>query len=178
MIKLKDILGSNLNELFDTSAKDITWDTSDPDSVTGEFTVSNGNEYELSIVAPYMAPDEIDVSEFFDDKVPEEFEDKSRFVEFKLMTGAKPTSYLDSGGKSGIEGTGAAAEVFGIVINGLLWYIKKYKPSAIYFQAVEPSRIRLYTVITKRMLQSLSGWKTKIDGGHFIIYNSRLLRNK
>jgi predicted nucleotidyltransferase len=167
---IRDYKGeSPLMEVLDTPAKGIKWDTEDTDLITGKFTASNNIKYNIDILAPYIGPDELDPFDFFsDDQMTDEFYDSARFVEFEQVT----RSYK---GKQGIEGTGAAAEVFGIVVNGLLSYIKKYKPSMLYFQAVEPNRQNLYKTMCERIVRLLPGWQCEQKGSHFAIYNTKLL---
>jgi len=167
---IRDYKGeSPLMEVLDTPAKGIKWDTYDPELITGKFTASNNIKYNIDILAPYIGPDELDPYDFFsDEQMTDEFYDSARFVEFERVT----KSYK---GKQGIEGTGAAAEVFGIVVNGLLSYIKKYKPSMLYFQAVEPNRQKLYKTMSERIIRLLPGWQFEQKGSHFAIYNTKLL---
>jgi hypothetical protein len=167
---IRDYKGeSPLMEVLDTPAKGIKWDTYDPELITGKFIASNNIKYNIDILAPYIGPDELDPYDFFSsEQMTDEFYDSARFVEFERVT----KSYK---GKQGIEGTGAAAEVFGIVVNGLLSYIKKYKPSMLYFQAVEPNRQKLYKTMSERIIRLLPGWQFEQKGSHFAIYNTKLL---
>jgi hypothetical protein len=80
--------------------------------------------------------------------------------------------------KQGIEGTGSAAEVFGIVINAIIQYVKKARPALLYFQAAEPNRRALYARIIRRILPDLPGWSsTADDAGQFAIYNRRAIKS-
>lgn len=168
---IRDYKGeSPLMEVLDTSSKGIKWDTEDTDLITGKFTASNNIKYSIDILAPHIGPDELDPYDFFsDEQMTDVFYDSARFVEFEQVT----KSYK---GKQGIEGTGAAAEVFGIVVNGLLSYVKKYKPSMLYFQAVEPNRQKLYKAMSERIVRLLPGWQFQQKGSHFAIYNTKLLK--
>jgi hypothetical protein len=84
------------------------------------FTASNGVRYQLDFLEPYIGPDEMSPYDFFDS---DEVYNKSKFVSFEQITqhmkGGHPVA------KQGIEGTGSAAEVFGIVINAIIQYVKK-----------------------------------------------------
>jgi hypothetical protein len=62
-------------------------------------------------------------------------------------------------GKIGITKTGNAAEVFSIVSNGVLDFVRTNKVNEIQFSAIEPSRSRLYSTLTKF-------WANKLGWGH------------
>ena len=176
MIKLKDIIDSNFYEIFDTPADKIKWDISDQDLVIGTFTVSNGKKYKLSLESQSMSGDEIDPSNFFDD-LPNDIYKDAKIATFELLSDTGDNQSYNNG-KMGIEGTGNAAEVFGIVVNGLISYIKKYKPSMIYFQAAEPNRRSLYSVMVNRLIKVLPGWKFKSKDNTFVVYNDLLFQKR
>jgi hypothetical protein len=157
-----------VDEVFDTQIAQPKWDiTYDGELVSLEFTASNGVPYTLDFTAPYMAPGEkISPYDFFDDLSDEAYE-RARFVEFE-QTAAKQYTR----GKQGIEGTGSAAEVFGIVSNAMKQYVKKFQPSMLYFQAAEPSRQSLYARMLAKVAQDI-GWSYKQDGGHFVIFDKK-----
>lgn len=172
-VKLLDAgMGSEqLNELFDTQPdkqvkakwkhdKSVGMETSDM-----YFTASNGVKYKLEIIHPDMAPDEIAPDELLDFQMSDDYYDSGRYVSFEQMGKG------EYDGKMGIAGTGAAAEVFGIVVNAITQFIKKHMPTYLYFQAAEPSRIKLYARMIDRMVTAIPGYKSHHDGnGHFIIY--------
>ena len=168
-------LGTEITEVLDTKASTASsqWNTSDPDMIKFNFTASNGVEYQLDFLAPYIGPDEMGPEDFFDS---DEVADNSKFVSFEQITqdmkGGHPVV------KQGIEGTGSAAEVFGIVVNAIIQYAKKARPSLLYFQAAEPNRRALYARMIQRVLPSLPGWASmSLDGGHFGIYNKRAVKS-
>jgi hypothetical protein len=137
------------------------------------FTASNGVQYQLDFLAPYIGPDEMDPYDFFDS---DEVFDNSKFVSFEQITqdmkGGHPVV------KQGIEGTGSAAEVFGIVVNAITQYVKKARPALLYFQAAEPNRRALYARIIQRVLPALPGWAgMSLEGGQFGIYNKRAVKS-
>jgi len=171
---LDTAIGKKITEVLDTKASAATsqWNTSDPDMVKFNFTASNGVQYQLDFLAPYIGPDEMGPEDFFDS---DEVFDNSKFVSFEQITqdmkGGHPVV------KQGIEGTGSAAEVFGIVVNAIIQYVKKARPSLLYFQAAEPNRRALYARMIQRVLPSLPGWASmSLDGGQFGIYNKRAVK--
>jgi len=173
-----DTIPSELTELFNTQpSKSAAWarpigQWDDMDEFN--FVASNGIAYQIDFLAPEVGPDELDPYTFFkpDEEISDQAYESAKFVEFEQKS--KPGDV----GKQGIEGTGAAAEVFGIVTNVILQYIKKAKPSMLYFQAAEPNRQRLYARMATRVAQTI-GWKVKQDGSaHFAIYNPRKIKGK
>ena len=160
-----------ITEVLDTSAADLTWKKQVGGTVA-HFTTSNGVQYQLFILVPGSGPEEMSPYDFFDDDISDKEYNQARFVEFEIQS-AEPHAI----GKQGIEGTGSAAEVFGIVTNALIQYIKQYNPSMLYFQAVEPGRVKLYVAIAKRLLQTMPGWAlATANNGHSIaLYNQQIV---
>jgi hypothetical protein len=176
---LRDVtIHSEFTEVFNTQpSKSATWARpigkwDDMDEFN--FVASNGIAYQVDFLAPSVGPDELDPYTFFepDEEISDQAYESSKFVSFEQKS--KPGDV----GKQGTEGTGAAAEVFGIVTNVILQYIKKAKPSMLYFQAAETNRQRLYARMATRIAQTI-GWKVKRDGpAHFAIYNPRKIKDK
>jgi len=161
------------NEVLNTKpakTNQARW-TNDDDMVNLSFVASNGVPYQLSFLEFYMAPDEVSPVDFLPSGTPDAVEERGRFVEF--IQEAKPGAGY---GKQGIEGTGAAAEVFGIVYNGIMQYVKKYKPTYLMFQAAEPSRQRLYATLVRKMLQTMPGWRSQQHGGVFFVYDTKYIK--
>lgn len=165
-----------LNEVFNTQPSNSAtwarpighWDDMDEFN----FIASNGVAYRVDFLAPVVGPDELGPESFFkpEEEISDQAYESARFVSFEQKSDDENTV-----GPQGIEGTGVAAEVFGIVTNVILQYIKKAKPSMLYFQAVEPNRQRLYARMAARLAQTIR-WKVKQDGpGHFAIYNPRVI---
>jgi hypothetical protein len=152
-----------VTEVLNTRARGAKWTRSDEDMSTMEFTASNGIVYEIDFLAPYIGPDEIDPIDFIPD-MSDDAIDQSVFVEFSQKDAAGDV-------KQGIAGTGAAAEVFGIVTNAILLFVKKRKPPMLYFQAAEPNRQKLYAAIINRLIKNMPGYTAKQLGDKFAIYS-------
>lgn len=168
-------------EVLNTRA-DGTWDNA-PDWMGMDkfvFTASNGVQYQLDFLSPEIGPEELgpesfDITDNLDKAAWDKIFDSAKFISFEQVN--DENEYEP--GKQGIEGTGAAAEVFGSVVNAIFDYIKKTRPSMLYFQAVEPNRIRLYKSMINRLIKKLPGWNAEQAGprgAHFAVYNEQLLK--
>lgn len=160
----------NLSELMNTKpakSNQAKW-RGDDNLANLNFVASNGIPYQLSIMGFHAAPDEVQPYDFDTFDNADGDPDLGRFIEF--IQEPKPgVGY----GKQGIEGTGAAAEIFGIVYNAIAQYVKKHKLTFVMFQAAEPSRRKLYTALTRKMLQTFPGWKYEEQDGVYFVYNSK-----
>jgi hypothetical protein len=71
-------------------------------------------------------------------------------------------------GGTEITGTGNAAEVFGVVINGVIEYAKNKNIETFVFAAKEPSRRKLYNAMANVIANKI-GWNSFYDNGVYII---------
>ena len=78
---------------------------------------------------------------------------------YELDFGLRSEKVEGSLGKVGITGTGNASEILSIISNGVLDFVKTNKVKEIVFSAIEPSRSRLYSTLTKF-------WANKLGWGH------------
>jgi len=174
---------SQINEVFDTKltkANKPRWHSGGAATHTLDFYIpSNKSKYELNFfnfydlggdVAPEKAPDEL-----LDD---DDWMDNGRIVDFELVQGPKGSGYTGSDfeGTQAITGTGSQYEVFSIVTNAVLDYVKKYKTTWLVFHAREPSRRKLYKAMVRRMLVQLPGWKGSGPNrqGQFEMWNTKI----
>jgi hypothetical protein len=162
-----------LDEVFNTKPgkKNSYWEHEGEDGSVLHFETSNGFEYKLDIMAMWLGADEAKPWEFAD--ITDEQDDTGRYVEF-----LQKESNNWMGGKRNVTGTGSSAEVFSIVTNGILQYVKKFKPPFLMFQAAEINRRRLYDAIIRRLLPMMPNYKVigpRSDGVYFV-YDSRVIK--
>ena len=148
-----------------TSKQDLKWKQGDEDLST-KFTVGN-IDYRISMIeTAYMEYDD-DVQKTLFDLVEENNLDEETTI--AAYDGeAYNLEFWDKKQGNGITGTGNAAEVFGIVINGVTDRIKKKNIEALVFTAKEPSRIKLYNSMAEVVADKL-GWGAYYKDGVYIL---------
>ena len=148
-----------------TSKQDLKWKQGDEDLST-KFTVGN-IDYRISMIeTAYMEYDD-DVQQTLFDLVKENNLDEDTTI--AAYDGeAYNLEFWDKKQGNGITGTGNAAEVFGIVINGVIDRIKKKNIEALVFTAKEPSRIKLYNSMAEVVADKL-GWGAYYKDGVYIL---------
>jgi hypothetical protein len=77
---------------------------------------------------------------------------------------------------TGITGTGNAAEIFGVVINGVIEYAKNKNIETFVFAAKEPSRRKLYNAMANIIANKI-GWNSFYDNGVYIISKKGAVEN-
>ena len=148
-----------------TSKQDLKWKQGDEDLST-KFTVGN-IDYRISMIeTAYMEYDD-DVQKTLFDLVEENNLDEETTI--AAYDGeAYNLEFWDKKQGNGITGTGNAAEVFGIVINGVTDRAKKKNIEALVFTAKEPSRIKLYNSMAEVVANKL-GWGAYYKDGVYIL---------
>ena len=168
---------AELDEVFNTKSPNLSkWNFEDDNQAELVFTTSNKQKYILDIIPNYMAPDEANPYNLVPN-LDDDTYDKGMYVEFSNIKSTANLHDKYSGAKT-VTGTGSAAEVFGIVVNALLQYIKKFNPAYLYFQAAEVNRRSLYAAMIKRLITKLPGWKFTQVNDMFAIYNPTMLAVK
>jgi len=148
-----------------TSRQDLKWKQGDED-LSAKFQVK-GKDYRISMIeTAYMEYDD-DVQKILFDLVKENNLDEETTI--AAYDGeAYNLEFWDKKQGNGITGTGNAAEVFGVVINGVTERIKKKNIEALVFTAKEFSRIKLYDAMTVVVADKL-GWNVYSKEGVYIL---------
>ena len=148
-----------------TSRQDLKWKQGDEDLST-KFTVSN-IDYRISMIETAFMEYDDDVQKTLFDLVEENDLDEETTI--AAYDGeAYNLEFWDKKQGNGITGTGNAAEVFGIVINGVTDRVKKKNIEALVFTAKEPSRIKLYNSMAEVVANKL-GWGAYYKDGVYIL---------
>jgi sulfur carrier protein ThiS len=148
-----------------TSKQDLKWKQGDEDLST-KFTVGN-IDYRISMIETAYMEYADDVQQTLFDLVEENNLDEDTTI--AAYDGeAYNLEFWDKKQGNGITGTGNAAEVFGIVINGVTDKIKKKNIEALVFTAKEPSRIKLYNSMAEVVANKL-GWNAYYKNGVYLL---------
>lgn len=154
-------------EVFNTQpglANQAKW-THTPNMDILHFVAGNNIVYELAFADPRQALEDTDFTRFLPSGASQQLLDRGIYVELE-----QESDDVNRSGKRGIEGTGSSQEIFGITYNAIIQYVKSNPISWITYYAIEPSRQRLYSSISKKIAQAL-GWTSKEYGGVFVIYD-------
>jgi len=148
-----------------TSRQDLKWKQGDED-LSAKFQVK-GNDYRISMIETAYMEYNDDVQKILFDLVEENNLDEETTI--AAYDGeAYNLEFWDKKQGNGITGTGNAAEVFGVVINGVTERIKKKNIEALVFTAKEFSRIKLYDAMTVVVADKL-GWNVYSKEGVYIL---------
>ncbi len=140
------------------------------------FKTKSGNRYEIEFINSLDAYSKPRLRQFPKIK-PKLIYYKDDIIDNGVEVVFRQDDYmLDN--PAGITGAGSAAEVFGIVTNKIVEFIKKFNPPFLYFTSYddEPSRIKLYHALLRRVVPTLSGYfykAIKIENRYqFVILDS------
>jgi hypothetical protein len=147
-----------------SSRRDLKWRQTD-EALATNFKVGD-IDYKIALIeTAYMEYDEKTESILYD------LADKNNLNE-DILTAWEGEAYnlefWDKKQGNGITGTGNAAEVFGIVINGVIDIANKKNIKSFIFTAKEQSRIKLYDAISSVVANKLD-WNNYSKDGVYII---------
>jgi len=149
------------------SKQDLKWDIQDSGSIT-YFNVNN-KEYSLSLrdtgIFNYPTKEQKILNNLIK-KYNLEEEEANLLGSYE--GGTLNLAFSDEDGSVEITGSKDAFEVFGVVINGVLDYIKNNGTEGLIFTAEEPSRKKLYNAMAETYADKL-GWNAFYEDGVYII---------
>ena len=156
-----------------TSKQDLKW-TYYEDSSFADFEVK-GKPYKIELADSAY----IDYPELLIPTINTLIE-KYNLNKDDILQGRTGKTYqlIFEGYKGGTEitGTGNAAEVFGVVINGVIEYAKNKDTETFVFAAKEPSRRKLYNAMANVIANKI-GWNSFYDNGVYIISKKGAIGN-
>lgn len=165
----------NVNEILDTKSKAPFYNMGSDIDKQVPFKTKSGRRYGLDFINAMDAHSRPRLRQFPKIK-PKLLRYKDEIVDNGVeVVFGQDDFMLDN--PTGITGTGSAAEVFGIVTNKIIEYIKKFNPPYLYFTSFddEPSRVRLYNSLLRRVMPTLPGYFYKVikieNSYQFVIFD-------
>ena len=167
----------SLNEILNTKTKSpfYKFDGGPLDRAV-PFKTKSGNRYEIEFINVLDAYSRPRLRQFPKIK-PKLIYYKDEIIDNGVEVVFRQDDYmLDN--PAGITGAGSAAEVFGIVTNKIIEFIEKFNPPYLYFTSYddEPSRIKLYNALLRRVVPTLPGYFYKVikieNSYQFVILDS------
>ena len=155
-----------LREVFTKPKGKIKWTTKTAKKWVGNYSVDDrGFEFNA------MKGD-VDDSELhpYEDKVDKK---ETWFVGFfQLKPGQLGTDWR-RGGTTDITGKGKSIEVLNKTLVAAKEFVKGAKPAYIYFSAKEPSRMKLYNIMVKKLASSMGFKVLNASQGNYLLQSKR-----
>ena len=155
-----------LTEVFTKPKGKIKWKTKSATNWTGEFSV---DDRKFAFIALKGAVEE---SELYPHE--DEVDQKEAWaVGFVQMGTRKDTAAARNFGRVDITGGGNPIEVFNGALAAMKEFVKGAKPKYIYFSAKEPSRMKLYNLMVKKLASSAGFKVINASQGNYLLQNKR-----
>ena len=150
-----------------TSKRDLKWDIQDDGSLT-YFNVNN-KEYSIFLRDTGIFNYSIEEQKILNNLIKKyNLEEEEANLLGSYKGGTLNLGFSDENGDIEITGAKNAFEVFGVVINGVLDYIKNNGTEGLVFTAKEPSRRKLYNAMAETYADKL-GWNAFYEDGVYIV---------
>lgn len=155
-----------LTEVFTNPKGKIKWKTKTAKEWKGEFSVGdrkflfNATKGTVDESGLHPHEDEVDQKEVW-------------LVEFLQIGTGKDTAFARNFGRADITGGGKPIDVFNKVIAAMKEFVKGSKPKYIYFSAKEPSRMKLYNLMVKKLASSAAFSVINASQGNYLLQNNR-----
>ena len=151
-----------LAEVFTKPKGKIKWKTKSATRWDGVFSV---DDREFRFMALIGAIDDSELHPY-EDKVDKKETWNVSFHQSKVG-GKRATD-------TGITGAGKPIEVFNGALAAIKEFVKGAKPKYIYFSAKEPSRMKLYNLMIKKLASGLGFKVINASQGNYLLQNKRI----
>ena len=150
-----------LTEVFTKPKGKIKWNRKSAFKWDGVFSVGSREFRFMALIGA------VDDSELYpyEDKVDKEETWNVSFHQSKI--GGKPAT------DPGITGAGKPIEVFNGALAAMKEFVKGTKPKYIYFSAKEPSRMKLYNLMVKKLASSAGFKVINASQGNYLLHNKK-----
>ena len=151
-----------LTEVFTKPKGKIKWKRKSATKWDGVFSV---DDREFRFMALIGAIDDSELHPY-EDKVDKKETWNVSFHQSKVG-GKRATD-------TGITGAGKPIEVFNGALAAMKEFVKGAKPKYIYFSAKEPSRMKLYNLMIKKLASGLGFKVINASQGNYLLQNKRI----
>ena len=151
-----------LAEVFTKPKGKIKWKTKSATRWDGVFSV---DDREFRFMALIGAIDDSELHPY-EDKVDKKETWNVSFHQSKVG-GKRATD-------TGITGAGKPIEVFNGALAAIKEFVKGAKPKYIYFSAKEPSRMKLYNIMVRKLASGLGFKVINASQGNYLLQNKRI----
>ena len=153
-----------LREVFTKPKGKIKWKTKTAKNWNAEFSVGDRKFMFIALKGV------VDESELYPHE--DEVDQKEAWaVGFGRYTTRKSRARTD------ITGEGKPIEVFNGALAAMKKFVKGAKPKYIYFSAKEPSRMKLYNLMVKKLASGLGFKVINASQGNYLLQNKRVKLN-
>tara|TARA_Y100000034_G_scaffold1609_1_gene2029 strand:- start:2961 stop:3434 length:474 start_codon:yes stop_codon:yes gene_type:complete len=153
-----------LTEVFTKPKGKIKWKTKTAKEWNGEFSVG---DRKFEFIALKGAVDESELHPY-EDEVDQKEAWSVGFVQDATGKGSTRTA-----ARTDITGEGKPIEVFNKALVAAKEFVKGTKPKYIYFSAKEPSRMKLYNLMVKKLASSAGFKVINASQGNYLLQNKR-----
>ena len=151
-----------LTEVFTKPKGKIKWNRKSATKWDGVFSV---DDREFRFMALIGAIDDSELHPY-EDKVDKKETWNVSFHQSKVG-GKRATD-------TGITGAGKPIEVFNGALAAIKEFVKGAKPKYIYFSAKEPSRMKLYNIMVRKLASGLGFKVINASQGNYLLQNKRI----
>ena len=156
-----------LREVFAKPKGKIKWKTNSAKKWNGEFSVG---DRKFVFIALKGAVDDSDLHPYED-----EVDQKEAWAVGVVQMGTrKDTAAARNFGRVDITGGGNPIEVFNGALAAMKEFVKGAKPKYIYFSAKEPSRMKLYNLMVKKLASGMGFKVINASQGNYLLQNKRI----
>ena len=150
-----------LREVFTKPKGKIKWKTNSAKKWNGEFSVG---DRKFAFIALKGVVDDSELHPY-EDEVDKKEAWSVGFVQDATGKGSARTD---------ITGEGKPIEVFNKALAAMKEFVKGTKPKYIYFSAKEPSRMKLYNIMIKKLASGMGFKVINASQGNYLLQNKRV----
>ena len=155
-----------LREVFTKPKGKIKWTTKTAKKWVGDYSVDD-RDFKFQAFKGIVDDSELHP---YEDKVDKK---ETWFVGFIQLKPGQIGTGRRRGGTTNITGKGKPIEVLNKTLVAAKEFVKGAKPAYIYFSAKEPSRMKLYNIMVKKLSSSMGFKVINASQGNYLLQSKR-----